>query len=112
MSESRELWSTERVRQELGAATIRSAGTMIVRLGLKPVSREPGRSGMNLYEPAEVRAAIASRSGAAEQDQGAALGQTSIASPLNASDISDGETGSDQQLHRCSPDSPALDLKT
>lgn len=52
------------------------------------------------------------RRGAAEQDHGAALGQTSIASPLNASDISVDETGSDQQLHRCSPDSPALDLKT
>lgn len=45
-----EMWSTERVRQELGAKTIHSAGRIIVRLGLKPVAREPGRSGMNLYD--------------------------------------------------------------
>lgn len=58
-----ELWSTERVRQELGAKTIRSAGRTIVRLGLTPVSREPGRSGMNLYDADAVRAAIAARPG-------------------------------------------------
>lgn len=58
-----ELWSTERVRQELGAKTIRSAGRIIVRLGLVPVAREPGRSGMNLYDAAAVRAAIEARPG-------------------------------------------------
>jgi hypothetical protein len=45
-----ELWNTERIRQELGAKSIRSAGRIILRLGLEPVSREPGRSGMNLYD--------------------------------------------------------------
>jgi hypothetical protein len=56
-----DLWPTERVRQELRARTIRSASTLILRLGLKPVAREPGRSGQNLYDPAEVLAAIARR---------------------------------------------------
>lgn len=60
-----ELWTTDRVRQELRASSIRSAATLILRLGLKPVSREPGRSGMNLYDAAEVRAAIANRPGRA-----------------------------------------------
>lgn len=56
-----ELWNTERIRQELGAKTIRSAGRIILRLGLTPVAREPGRSGMNLYEADAVRAALAAR---------------------------------------------------
>lgn len=59
-----ELWNTERIRQELGASSIRSAGRIILRLGLVPVSREPGRSGMNLYDADAVRAAIAARPGA------------------------------------------------
>lgn len=56
-----ELWNTERVREELGAKTIRSASRTLHRLGINPVAREPGRSGMNLYDPAEVTAAIAAR---------------------------------------------------
>jgi len=58
-----EMWSTERIRQELGASSIRSAMRIILRMGLTPVSREPGRSGMNLYEADAVRAAIAARPG-------------------------------------------------
>lgn len=61
MGPASELWNTERVRAQLGAKTIRSASRIILRLGLVPVSREPGRSGMNLYNAAEVRAAIANR---------------------------------------------------
>jgi hypothetical protein len=57
-----ELWNTERIRQELGASSIRSAMRIILRLGLVPVSREPGRSGMNLYDADAVRTAIAARS--------------------------------------------------
>ncbi len=56
-----DLLNTEQLRQELGAKTIRSAMRIILRLGLKPVAREPGRSGMNLYDAAEARAAIANR---------------------------------------------------
>jgi hypothetical protein len=59
MAATPELWNTDRVRQELGAKTIRSASRIILRLGLKPVAREPGRSGMNLYVASEVAAAIA-----------------------------------------------------
>lgn len=54
-----ELWSTERIRQELGASSIRSAMRIILRLGLVPVSREPGRSGMNLYDAAVAGPVIA-----------------------------------------------------
>lgn len=54
-----ELWNTEQIRQELGAKTIRSAMRIILRLGLKPVAREPGRSGMNLYVAAEAAQKIA-----------------------------------------------------
>jgi hypothetical protein len=58
-----ELVSTEEVRVMLGAATIRSASRTLHRLGVQPVSRQPGRSGMNQYDAAEVRAAIAGRPG-------------------------------------------------
>lgn len=58
-----DLWNTDRVRAELAAKTIRSAGRIILRMGLKPVAREPGRSGQNLYNPGEVTAAIAARPG-------------------------------------------------
>lgn len=54
-----ELWNTERLRQELGASSIRSAMRIILRLRLLPVSREPGRSGMNLYDAAEAAEKIA-----------------------------------------------------
>lgn len=56
-----ELMTTEQVRVELGLSTIRSASRALHRLGLKPVAREPGRSGMNLYEAVEFRAALAGR---------------------------------------------------
>lgn len=64
--------STEEVRVLLGAATIRSASRTLHRLGVHPVSREPGRSGMNLYDAGEVQRALASRPGRGRtQDQGA-----------------------------------------
>lgn len=54
-----ELWSTEQIRVYLGAKTIRSASRTLHRLGITPVSREPGRSGMNLYDAALVVEEIA-----------------------------------------------------
>jgi hypothetical protein len=65
-----ELWNTDRVREELGAKTIQSASRTLQRLRIKPVSREPGRSGMNLYDPAEVNAAIAARPGRGVRTRG------------------------------------------
>lgn len=94
-----ELWNTERVRQELGLASIRSAGRIIVRLGLKPVSREPGRSGMNEYDAEAVRAAIASRRGAAGQDHGAAVGQPSVGTCRDVS-VSEAPATTDDQGKR------------
>lgn len=58
-----ELWTTEQVREELGAKTIRSASRTLHRLGVRAVAREPGRLGMNLYDAAAVRAAIEKRPG-------------------------------------------------
>jgi hypothetical protein len=54
-------WTTEEVRVRLGAASIRSASRTLHRLGINPVAREPGRSGQNLYDVAEVEAALANR---------------------------------------------------
>jgi Domain of unknown function (DUF1883) len=58
-----EMWNTERARAELGASSIRSASRIILRLGVSAVAREPGRSGMNLYDAEQIRRAIASRPG-------------------------------------------------
>ena len=55
--------NTEEVRKMLDAATIRSASRTLHRMGIEPVSREPGRSGMNLYDAVEIREAIAARPG-------------------------------------------------
>lgn len=62
------LVNTEEVREMLGAATIRSVSRTLHRLGVEPVSREPGRSGMNLYDAGEIRAAIAARPGRGRRD--------------------------------------------
>lgn len=67
--------NTEEVRVMLGAATIRSVSRTLHRWGIEPVSREPGRSGMNLYDAGQVRAAIAARPGRGNWGQsGAATG--------------------------------------
>jgi hypothetical protein len=55
------LVNTEEVRVMLGAATIRSVSRTLHRWGIEPVSREPGRSGMNLYDADVIRKSIASR---------------------------------------------------
>lgn len=55
--------STEQVRELLRAKTIRSASRTLHRLGIKPVARQAGRTGMNLYDAAQVRAAVANRPG-------------------------------------------------
>lgn len=60
---AKELWNTERVRVEYGYASIRSVSSELSRLSVKPVSREPGRDGQNLYDRDEVTAAFASRRG-------------------------------------------------
>lgn len=78
-----ELISTEEVRVMLGAATIRSVSRTLHRLGIYPVSREPGRAGMNLYDAVEVRAAVAARPRARGQsgaEAGADLDRTALGS--------------------------------
>jgi len=52
---ARELWTTEQARDYLGLKTIRSASRTLIRMGITAVSREPGRSGMNLYDAKEIR---------------------------------------------------------
>jgi len=58
-----ELWSSARCAEYLGLAHARDATTVLRRLGVQPVSRQPGRRGQNLYLPAEVKAAHAARPG-------------------------------------------------
>jgi len=54
-----ELWTTVEAAEYLGASSAGSGRKTLSRLGLAPVSREPGRGGQNLYDAAEVRAAKA-----------------------------------------------------
>ena len=58
-----ELWSSARCAEYLGLAHAKDATTVLRRLGVRPVSRQPGRGGQNLYLPAEVKAAHAARPG-------------------------------------------------
>ena len=57
------LVNTEEVRVMRGAATIRSVSRTLHRWGIEPVSREPGRSGMNLYDADVIRYAMDRRPG-------------------------------------------------
>jgi hypothetical protein len=54
-----ELWTTAEVAEYLGASSAGSGRKTLSRLGLAPVSRQPGRDGQNLYDATEVRAAKA-----------------------------------------------------
>lgn len=55
------MWTTEQCRVYLGLKTIRSTSTTLGRMGAEAVSREPGRSGMDLYDAGEIRRLHASR---------------------------------------------------
>ncbi|WP_372411985.1 hypothetical protein [Streptomyces luteireticuli] len=57
------LWTLDEVRNYLGLATPNGARTALSRWGVRPVARQPGRSGQNLYSPEEVRKAHATRPG-------------------------------------------------
>jgi hypothetical protein len=54
-----ELWTTAEAAAYLGATTAGSGRKTLSRLGVVPVSREPGRAGQNLYDASKVRAAKA-----------------------------------------------------
>lgn len=58
-----ELWSIDGVAEHIGAATASSARRTLGRWGVRPVGREAGRGGQNLYDPAQVKAAKAARPG-------------------------------------------------
>jgi hypothetical protein len=55
--------NTETVRVMLDLGSLQSAARALHRMGIRPVAREPGRSGMNLYDAEEIRKAIANRPG-------------------------------------------------
>lgn len=57
-----ELWTVVDVAGFLGVA-VKSADTQLRRWSVAPVSRQPGRGGMNLYDPREVRRAYTARPG-------------------------------------------------
>lgn len=54
------VWTVDDVA-EFAGITPRSADTELRRQGVRPVGRQPGRGGKNLYDAAEVRAALAGR---------------------------------------------------
>lgn len=56
-------WTTTEVQEYLGASSVRSVSKTLSRLGVRPVARQPGRSGENLYDAAQIRAAKASMPG-------------------------------------------------
>ena len=68
MTES-ELWTTAEAADYLGASSEGSGRKTLSRLGVAPVSREPGRGGQNLYDAAEIRAAKARMPGRGKRSQ-------------------------------------------
>lgn len=55
-----QLWTVDEVAAFAGIGTA-SADTELRRHGVKPIARQPGRGGKNLYEADVVKAALASR---------------------------------------------------
>lgn len=53
-------WTVDDVA-EFAGITPRSADTELRRHDVRPVGRQPGRGGKNLYDAAEVRAALTGR---------------------------------------------------
>lgn len=62
-----ELWTTAQAAGYLGASSAGSGRKTLSRLGVTPISREPGRGGQNLYDAAKVRAAKARMPGRGKQ---------------------------------------------
>jgi hypothetical protein len=58
-----ELWTTAQAAAYLGASSTGSGRKTLSRLGITPVSREPGRGGQNLYDAGRVRAVKAEMPG-------------------------------------------------
>jgi hypothetical protein len=56
-----ESWTLERVATEYGYASTDSARRALWRWGVRPIARQPGRAGMNVYDAHEVRTAAAQR---------------------------------------------------
>jgi len=62
-----ELWTTTEAAEYLGASSAGSGRKTLSRLGVAPVSREPGRGGQNLYDATKIRAAKARMPGRGRQ---------------------------------------------
>lgn len=58
-----EQWTTTEVAEYLGATSVRSVSKTLHRMGIRPIGRQPGRSGENLYDADEVRAQKAAMPG-------------------------------------------------
>ena len=63
MTDEDELWTTSEVTEWLGTTSGRSTTHMLHHWGVRPVARQPGKGGQNLYKAADVRAAKAARPG-------------------------------------------------
>lgn len=62
MAESEsEMWTIDAVAEYLGYDIAHSADQALRRAGVRPVGREPGRSGKNLYRASDVRSAFPGR---------------------------------------------------
>jgi len=55
MMMTEELWTTTQVAEYLGYDSRDSVYMWLHRAGIKPVSRQPGKSGENLYRAEDIR---------------------------------------------------------
>jgi hypothetical protein len=76
-----ELWTTAEAADYLGASSEGSGRKTLSRLGVAPVSREPGRGGQNLYDAAEIRAAKARMPGRGKRSLPGGIPQSRSKSP-------------------------------
>ncbi len=82
---------------ELAGVKITGVGRLLHRAGIRPVGREPGRSGQNLYDAVQVEDAVRARPGrwpsasAAAEDTpaGGALGAAIAEYEIDAGRITD-----------------------
>lgn len=53
-----EMWTLDEVAEFLGYDVRRSAYRALLRAGIRPVMRGPGRTGQNVYRASDVRSAF------------------------------------------------------
>jgi hypothetical protein len=56
-------WTTAEVAEYLRLGSAAAARAQLARWGIRPVARQPGRAGQNLYNPEDVHGADTARFG-------------------------------------------------